>query len=200
MKPLRIGITGGIGSGKSTVAKIFEAFGIPCYYADSNAKRLMVEDDEVKSDLIAYFGEELYPEGVLNRAWLAQKIFESEEDRQFVNGVVHPAVAKDFEKWADEQSAPYVLREAAILFETGGYKSSDANILVTAPEEVRIERVMNRDGVDRQSVVARIRSQWSDEHKSKLADFIILNDGNSTLIPQVHTIHEAILSRADQAN
>lgn len=198
MKALQIGITGGIGSGKTTVAEIFEAFGIPCYYADSRAKALMVEDEEVKSDLIEYFGVELYPDGVLNRPWLAKRIFESEEDRSFVNGVVHPAVGRDFNKWAEEQDAPYVLREAAILFETGGYKLSDANILVTAPEEIRIERVVNRDGVTADQVKARMRAQWSDDHKRKLADFIILNDGNTPLIPQVKHIHETLLSRANQ--
>lgn len=198
MKKLSIGLTGGIGSGKSTVARVFEDLGIPCYYADDRAKTLMNEDRILRDQLSEHFGPGLYKEdGQLDRQWLAARIFRDEEERSFVNSVVHPAVGRDFERWKLAQDAPYVLKEAAILFETGGYKQSDANILVTAPDRIRIERVIRRDGVTEEQVQARMDAQWSDERKSGLADFIILNDGNEALIPQVSSIHEAILSRAN---
>lgn len=197
MSPLIVGLTGGIGSGKSTVAKIFEAFSIPCYSADVRAKQLMVEDSVLMRQLKEHFGEELYQEGRLNRAWLASRIFHSESDRIFVNSVVHPAVKQDFERWVESNSSPYVLKEAAILFETGGYKDLDATILVTAPEDVRVSRVMKRDGATESEVKSRIRSQWSDDRKMKLADFVLLNDGEHALIPQVKAIHETILRRTN---
>lgn len=195
-----VGLTGGIGSGKSTVARIFEAFGIPCYYADDRAKELMHSDESLQADLIEEFGSDVYQDGTLNRPLLAKIIFENDDARERMNGIVHPAVGKDYEEWQAEQDAPYVLKEAAILFETGGYKQSDANILVTAPEELRLKRVMKRDGADKEQVLARMRAQWSDEKKSKLADFIILNDEDHSLITQVKEIHEALLVRANSKN
>lgn len=195
--PLVIGLTGGIGSGKSTIAKVFQSLHIPCYYADDRAKSLMNESSEVKDKLTAKFGSEVYKDGTLNRPLLAELIFNNDENRAFVNNVVHPAVAKDFEQWTTEQEAPYVLKEAAILFETGGYKASDFNILVTAPVEVRLQRVMSRDSASAEQVKARMNAQWPDEKKTELADFVILNDGVAPITPQVQSIHEALLSRSN---
>lgn len=197
---LDIGLTGGIGSGKTTVARIFEEFGVPCYYADTRAKEIMNEDEELRSALISEFGPDVYADGVLNRGFLAQIIFEDSSARDEVNALVHPAVGRDYEEWKAAQKAPYVLKEAAILFETGGYKMSDAVILVTAPEEVRIDRVMKRDSTSREKVKARMDAQWSDAKKEQLADFIIFNDGKQLLIPQVKQIHETILSRANTSH
>ncbi|NVK04904.1 MAG: dephospho-CoA kinase [Flavobacteriia bacterium] len=197
---LNVGLTGGIGSGKSTVAQIFEAFGIPCYYADDRAKELMRSDENLKSDLIEEFGADVYQDGSLNRSLLAKIIFEDDSARERINGLVHPAVGRDYEEWQANQNSAYVLKEAAILFETGGYKASDYNILVTAPEELRLRRVMERDGAKKEEVLARMRAQWSDEKKSKLADFIILNDEDHSLITQVKEIHEALLIRANSSN
>ncbi|NVK28413.1 MAG: dephospho-CoA kinase [Flavobacteriia bacterium] len=194
---IQVGLTGGIGSGKSTVAKIFEAFHIPCYYADDRAKWLMENDDQLVQELSEAFGTELYTDGKLNREWLANRIFSNPDERNTVNSLVHPAVGRDFAKWTKAQNAPYVLKEAAILFETGGYKASDFNILVTAPEEIRVKRVTQRDGATPEQVRSRMQAQWPDEKKAALADFIILNDENEPLIPQVKQIHEAILLKSD---
>lgn len=194
---LKVGLTGGIGSGKSTVAKVFEAFGIPCYYADDRAKMLMHSDESLKMDLIEEFGPEIYNDGHLDRKLLAQIVFNDDSARERINGLVHPAVGRDFETWSQEQSSSYVLKEAAILFETEAYKLNDFNILVTAPESLRIARVKKRDGVEEHEVRARMRAQWSDEKKAKLANFVILNDEQHSLINQVKDIHEALLSRAN---
>lgn len=197
---LNIGLTGGIGSGKSTVAKIFESLGIPHYSADDRAKWLMSHDADLVEKLTSHFGEQVYLGGELNRPFLAEKIFSNPDERDWVNGVVHPAVARDFERWRASSNAPYVIREAAILFETGGHVLSDSNILVTAPESIRIERVVKRDGVTEDQVKSRMDAQWSEEKKIPLADFIILNDGKNPLIPQVLKIHETILRRANQGH
>lgn len=196
-KALSIGLTGGIGSGKTTVAKIFEAFNIPVYYADDRAKLLMNEDEQLMSQLIEEFGEELYAGGSLNRAWLAQQIFNNDAARGKVNALVHPAVGRDFSEWLEACDAPYALKEAAILFETNGYLQNDANILVTAPENIRTNRVMERDSATADQVKARMNAQWPDEKKEGLADFVVINDGNHPLIPQVQSIHEALLIRAN---
>lgn len=200
IEPLNIGLTGGIGSGKSTVAKVFSSFGIPCYYADTRAKELMNSDQELMNELIDAFGKELYKDGELNRKWLARKVFGDDEARKTVNGLVHPAVGRDFQSWKRSQQTPYVLREAAILFETGGYKQSDANILVVAPKELRLKRVMERDDASEEEVLSRMNAQWSDIQKTELADFIIFNDDEHHLIPQVKAIHETLLIRANSSN
>ncbi len=198
--PLNIGLTGGIGSGKTTVARVFESLGIPCYYADDRAKWLMKNDRELKEGLIRAFGAELYIDGELNRPWLAEQIFVDSRAREKVNALVHPAVAQDYKSWLYSQQTPYVLREAAILFETGGYLQSDANILVRAPEEVRLKRVMERDDATEEQVRSRMNAQWSDERKAELADFIILNDTENHIISQVLEIHETLLRRANQTD
>lgn len=185
-----VGITGGIGSGKTTACKIFEQLGVPVYYADNRAKELMVNDEKLKSRIMAAFGDQAYVNGALNRAYLASQVFNSKDKLSVLNGIVHPAVADDFELWLERQKdACYVLKEAAILFESGAYQDVDISVLVIAPEQLRIERVVNRDGTTEEEVLRRMKNQWTQEHKIKLADHIITNDGTELLIPQILELH-----------
>lgn len=198
-KALLVGITGGIGSGKSTVCRIFEVLGIPVYNSDDQAKNLMTTDTELANGIKAKFGDESYADGVLNRAFLAKEVFSKPERLRQLNALVHPAVGRDFSKWvALHQSAPYVIKEAALLFETGSYKSLATTILITAPEDVRIERVLLRDPQrSRQQVKDIIGNQMKDEAKTELADYVLKNDEKSLLIPQVIALHHTL---ADLAN
>lgn len=192
--PLKAGITGGIGSGKSLACQIFRILEIPVFEADLEAKRLMDRDPEVRTQLIELAGPEIYKDSeMLDRPRLAELIFNNSRLLQQVNGVVHPAVRQAFSDWAEQQAAPYVLMEAAILFESGTYRSLDFSILMTAPEELRIQRVMKRDGTDREQVISRIRNQWPEEKKIELADFIITNDESTFLTMQVLDVHKKIL-------
>lgn len=192
---MKIGITGGIGSGKTTVCKIFETLGIPIYYADDEAKRLMIENGALKKGIIGLFGTNAYlADGQLNRAHIAGIAFNDANVLKALNALVHPAVQKDADEWAAAQTdAPYSLREAALIFEGGGYKLLDKVITVFAPKELRINRVMARDKVDRTAVEARMNKQMPDEEKVKLADFVIVNDGNTSLVEQVMKIHGLII-------
>lgn len=185
-----IGITGGIGSGKTTTCQIFEQLGTAVYYADVRAKQLMAQDP-LKSKIIQAFGEKAYQNGQLDRSYLANEVFNSKERLSVLNGLVHPAVADDFDGWLEEnEKAPYVLKEAAILFESGAYQAVDYTVLVIAPEEVRINRVMERDAVTHDEVMQRMKNQWTQERKVKLADHIINNHGDHLLIPQVLELHQ----------
>jgi dephospho-CoA kinase len=194
-KPFLVGITGGIGSGKSTVARIFSILGIPIYYADDRAKWLMANDPDLKEQIQKNFGSESYSEeGVINRAFLASKVFSDEEKVKIINALVHPAVGADFEKWAHDQNSPYVLKEAALLFETGSYKDLDKVINVSSPIKIRISRVLMRDPHRNEKQVNDIiDKQLPDEEKNKLADFVIKNTDNKMLIPQVLEIHKQLL-------
>lgn len=192
--PLKAGITGGIGSGKSLACQIFRILEIPVFEADLEAKRLMDRDPEVRTRLIELAGSEIYmASGMLDRPRLAELVFNNSKLLQQVNGLVHPAVRQAFSDWAEQQAAPYVLMEAAILFESGSYRSLDFSILMTAPEELRIQRVMKRDGTDREQVISRIRNQWPEDKKRELADFIITNDESTFLTMQVLDVHKKIL-------
>lgn len=185
-----IGITGGIGSGKTTVCGIFAEFGVPIYYADDRAKAVMVEDADLMASIVDAFGAEAYQDGKLNRPFLALQVFSSEKKLAKLNSLVHPAVAKDFMRWVvAHEKFPYVIKEAAILFESGAYKAVQETVLVTAPEDLRIQRVVQRDGVDEREVRQRMANQWPEERKVELADHIILNDGHQLLIPQVLELH-----------
>jgi dephospho-CoA kinase len=185
-----IGITGGIGSGKTTVCGIFAELGIPVYYADDRAKAVMVEDAELMASIVDAFGAEAYQDGKLNRPFLAQQVFSSEEKLARLNSLVHPAVARDFMRWVvAHEKSQYVIKEAAILFESGAYKAVQETVLVTAPEDLRIQRVVQRDGVAESVVRQRMANQWPEERKAELADHIILNDGHQLLIPQVLELH-----------
>ena len=191
---LKVGLTGGIGSGKSVVARIFETLGIPVYYADDRAKQLMVEDSVLVAGIKAIFGEEAYLEdGSLNRVHISQRAFSDPGLLKKLEGLVHPAVFEDGNRWRQaQQKVAYTLKEAALLFESGSYKTFDKLITVTAPLELRIERVMRRDGVTREAVEARIRQQMPEEEKVRLADFVIVNDGAHGLIGQVWAIHQQL--------
>lgn len=192
--PLKAGITGGIGSGKSLACKIFRILNVPVFEADMEAKELMDKDPELRARIIELAGPEIYyASGNLNRPKLAALIFNHSELLQEVNQLVHPAVRRVFHDWANQQTAPYVLVEAAILFESGFYRSLDFSILMSAPEEIRIQRVIQRDGTNREQVVSRIRNQWPEEKKRELADFIITNDESTFLITQVLEVHNKIL-------
>ncbi len=184
---LKIGLTGGIGSGKSLIGKIVENLGYPVYYSDLAAKELVDTDSEIRSQLIGLLGSEVYIVNELNRPFLAQQLFKNDQLRIQVNQIIHPKVRSAFEEWCNRQNSPYVFNEAAILFETGAYKTMDKNLLVTAPTELRIQRVIERDKMAVQQVEERISKQWSDNEKRALADFIIINDEKEPLIAQIET-------------
>lgn len=185
-----VGITGGIGSGKTTACQIFEALGVPVYYADMRAKELMAHNVSLKAKIVQAFGQRAYSEGELNREYLAREVFGSKERLSVLNGLVHPAVADDFDEWLEEnKKSSYVLKEAAILFESGAYHNVDVAVLVIAPKEERINRVVKRDGATRDQIIQRMNNQWTQERKAKLADHIINNDGTQLLIPQVLELH-----------
>lgn len=191
---LKVGITGGIGSGKTTVCRVFEWLGIPVYYADDRAKWLMTHDAALHEGITELFGAEAYlPDGSLNRSHIAGRAFQDAGILKKLNGLVHPAVHRDGELWHQSQNAPYTLREAALLYESGGYSLLDKMIVVTAPAELRIQRVTARDGTERAAVEARMAQQWPEEEKVALADYIIRNDGETALLPQILEIHRCLL-------
>jgi dephospho-CoA kinase len=192
---LKVGITGGIGSGKTTVCKIFELLGIPVFYADQAAKELMQHDEGLKLKLRKKFGTDTYhPDGSINRTYLANIVFKDEAQLEALNAIVHPAVFSAFDQWLSKQSAKYVVKEAALLFESGSHQLCDFNVLVQAPEEIRIERVMKRDQITKEQVMGRIAQQMSDEEKSKLADHLLMNDEKELLIPQIMNLHQKLLA------
>lgn len=191
---LKIGITGGIGSGKSTVAKVFEIQGIPVFYADAEAKSLMHTDELLIKDIKETFGNEAYINNELNRKYIADVVFSDEKELVKLNSLVHPAVFRAFDVWVAQQQAPYVLKEAALLFESNSYKLCDQTILVIAPEKLKIRRVIDRDSITEDQVKARINKQFSEEQGRKLADHMIINDEQHLLIPQVLQLHEHFLS------
>jgi dephospho-CoA kinase len=178
---LRIGLSGGIGSGKSTVAGILAKMGYPVFYSDQEAKRLYDVNPVLQKQLVDLFGPAIYRDGQLNKAFLAQQLFSNAELKAQVTALVHPLVRKAFEVWAQQQASDLVFNEAAILFETGAYKDFDATVLVTAPIETRIERVQKRDLISREAVLQRIANQWPDSKKMNLTTYIITNDGQPLL-------------------
>jgi len=187
-----VGLTGGIGSGKSTIAKAFAALGIAVFNSDEQAKALIATDAEVKERIIAAFGEEAYHNGEYNRAYIAQIVFNNSKKLAILNGIVHPALAEYFKRWAKEQTSPYVLKEAAILFESGSYKDCDYIITVTAPEEVRIARVMARDHCTEAQVRARMAQQWSDAQRIALSNAVIENIDLESAKEQVKRINNEL--------
>lgn len=178
---LKVGVTGGIGSGKSVVCRMLEAKGYPVFYSDEEAKELSDNDPQIKKQLIELFGDTIYLDQGLNRTRLAEKIFGNEELRQQVNAIIHPRVRQAFDEFCKKQNTSIIFNEAAILIETGAYKNFDVIVLVSAPENMRIERVVERDGADEVSVRQRMSKQWSDDKKRKFADFEIVNDESQPL-------------------
>ena len=187
---LQIGLTGGIGSGKSTIAKVLEKMGYPVFYADSEAKKIYHEDPVLKENLIQIIGQEVYMNGQLNTKLLAEKLFSNTQLKDHVAALVHPIVREAFVSWVKLQKASLVFNEAAILFETGAYQNFDANLLVVAPAQLRIERVIKRDALSEDQVQARIAQQWSDEQKMKLTPYLIHNDGRPLLVQIEKLVNE----------
>lgn len=193
---LHIGITGGIGTGKSFVSKIFKSIGIAFYDADKEAKEIMTKSQQVREALILAFGNQIYQsDSSLNRKWLSERVFKDAAQLAVLNGIVHPAVIQDAQDWANRQTGLYTLKEAALLFESGSYKSLDYTILVKAPLDLRIQRVMKRDGVSKEEVLNRIRKQMPEEEKEVLADFTIVNDEISALLPQIIALHKTLIGK-----
>jgi dephospho-CoA kinase len=179
---LQIGLSGGIGSGKSTIAKVLEKMGYPVFYSDQVAKRLYDEHPVLQKHLVDLLGPEVYLNGQLNKQFLAEQLFSNAELKAQVSALVHPIVRSVFESWAQQQSSDLVFNEAAILFETGAYLLFDATVLVMAPLEIRIERVQKRDSISREEVLKRIANQWTDAKKMELTPHYIINDGRPLLL------------------
>jgi dephospho-CoA kinase len=188
----RIGITGGIGSGKSYIAKIIEQMGFPIYNSDLRSKELTLSNKVIREGLISLFGEDVYINSELNKKLIASKIFTDDILRKKLNTLIHPIVREDFYEWSLSQESRMVFNEAAILFETGAYRNLDATILVCAPLELKIKRVTERENCSRESVTIRMDKQWSDEKKIQLSDYVIVNDEQSPILNQIEKVVEKI--------
>jgi len=191
---LKIGLTGGIGSGKTTVAKIFETLGVPVYYADDVAKQLMQEDNVLKQSIINIFGKDSYStDGKLNRSYVSAIVFSNPHQLEQLNAIVHPATIQHAEQWMQQQQAPYVIKEAALIFESGSQSTLDYVIGVYAPQALRIQRVMQRDHIDKDKVLQRMQNQIDENIKMRLCDRVIQNDDQTPLIQQVVMLHQELL-------
>ena len=182
---IRIGLTGGIGSGKSTVAKIFETLGIPVYYADDAARKLMNTNDALKQAILEHFGKDSYKDGLLDRKYIESIVFNDKEKLELLNSFIHPATIKDADEWMLEQKAPYAIKEAALLFESGASENLDYIIGVYAPQHLRVQRVIKRDKLPVEEIMKRISRQIDEEMKMKLCNFVITNNEQQLVIPQV---------------
>lgn len=193
---LKVGITGGIGTGKSQVLKIFTLLGVPTIDADKVAQQLLNEDEVIQAQLIAVFGQQAYQNGVYNKSWIAEQIFNESNLRNQLNQIVHPPTIKYMQDWLEayeQQKVPYVIKEAAIMIETGSYQEMDWIIGVTAPKELRVKRVMERNQISKQQVLAIMEAQWPEEKKRSYYHYIIENDEKSSLIQQVIAIHQELM-------
>jgi dephospho-CoA kinase len=192
----RVGLTGGIGSGKTTIGQIFEVLGIPVSHADQEAKRVMNEDPALRTAIIAEFGPEAYAGGTLNRHWMAAQVFPNPDRLEALNNLVHPATILDGERWMQSKAghAPYAIREAALIFESRSAGHLDFIIGVSAPQPVRIHRAMQRDGLTREEVLQRMRHQIDEEIKMRLCDAVIQNDGLQAVLPNVLALHQRLLA------
>ena len=189
-----VGLTGGIGSGKTTIANLFALhFSIPIYIADTKAKELVANNKQLQQEIVTLLGEEAFVEGRYNTAFVAQEVFSNKEKLDKLNAIIHPYVQQDFLQWKQYQQAPYVIKEAAILFESGSYRDCDFIIMVTAPLEERIKRVMLRDKIDRETVEKRIKNQWNDEKKIELSTFVIENRDIDKNLDKIEIIHSKIV-------
>lgn len=188
-----IGLTGGIGSGKSKVVTLFRSLGVPCYVADEAAKRLMTSSNKLQKQLIELLGEDVYKEGALNRPYIAKIVFSDPEKLKSLNQLVHPMVGEDFQQWVQLQKAPYVVKEVAILFENNGHLTVDKSLLITAPNQLKIKRVMARDGSSENEVLARMKNQWEDKQRIPLADYHIENVEWEVTHQKVLALHQHFL-------
>jgi dephospho-CoA kinase len=193
---LKVGITGGIGSGKSMVCRVFETLGIPVFYADTVAKQLMENDAALISSIKKLFGEDVYTGGKLNREKVSSIVFQNPALLQKLNKLVHPATINYGKEWMQQQKAPYVIKEAAIFFEAGTHTDMNVMIGVYAPEELRITRAMERDGASKEKILQRIAQQMNEEEKMKRCDYVITNDDVTAVIPQVMRVHEELLKKS----
>lgn len=193
---ITIGLTGGIGSGKTTIAQWFQEKGIPVYNSDFEAKKLMNENEDLIQQLIELFGDETYKNGEYNRSYVASKVFNDKELLNQLNAIVHPAVFKHFDEWMDNQNSSFVVKEAAILFESGSYKDCDYIISVIADEEIRIDRVAKRDQLNEDQIRSRMKNQWTDEQRIEKSDFIIENNKDlKALKLEFEKVYDEILDR-----
>lgn len=195
---LKIGLTGGIGSGKSTVSNIFKVLGIPVFDADTNAKQLMETDIDLQQSIRTLFGNEAYTNGKLNRKFIADIVFKDPFQLEQLNALVHPAAIRAGENWALKQTTAYVIKEAALFFESGSAEGMDYIIGVYAPQHIRINRVMKRDGVTRDEVLNRMKRQIQEEVKMRLCDFVIVNDDQRLLIPQIIHLHNRFVAESKE--
>ncbi len=193
---IKVGLTGSMGSGKTTVSKIFKTLDIPIFYADDEAKRLMGEDENLVNAITSLFGHNAYINGVLNRNYIAGIVFSDKEKLQKLNAIVHPVTIKAAETWMNAQTAPYAIKEAALLFEAGAAEKLQVIIGVHAPHDLRLQRIMQRDGATPEQFLNRERNQMEEEEKLQKCDFVILNDEKAMLLSQVLAIHEALLMRS----
>ena len=191
---LKIGLTGGLGSGKTTVAAIFEVLNVPVYYADDASRRLLNENPAIKHAVINAFGQESYINGIPDRKYLARIVFNNPEKLAILNSILHPSTLDDAANWIKKQNSPYIIKEAALLFESGSNKSLDYVIGIKAPLVLRLQRAIKRDSISEKEVMSRIDSQMNEEEKLKLCDFIIVNDEEQLLIPQVLKLHQQLLA------
>ncbi len=187
-----VGLTGGMGSGKTTIAHMFKKLGVAVYIADSEAKKLIQNSPEIHMKLIALLGEKVYENGILNKRFMAEKIFNNPDLLESVNAIVHPKVKEHFSQWANRQKGNYVIKEAAILFENGGYRDCDSVILVTAPKKIRIQRILNRENITIDAIEARMKNQWSDTKKKKMADIVLENISLESTHLKVEKIHKKL--------
>ncbi|HNB80836.1 MAG TPA: dephospho-CoA kinase [Chitinophagaceae bacterium] len=196
---LKIGITGGMGSGKSLICRIFQHLGVPVYYADTEARRLYDDDKELKSEMISIFGEDIFPDGHFSAEKMKEQLKDNPSLFDTLNQLVHPRVIEHSRKWTSQQKAPYILKEAALLLESGSWSDLDDLILVECPEPIRIQRVAARDGLSREEIQIRMNRQWSEEEKKAYCRYSIRNSGQELIIPQVLNLHQLLLERSQSA-
>ncbi len=192
---IKVGITGGIGSGKTLICQVFEKLGAPVFYADIEAKKILNHDKTVVDKVSSIFGADIYDEAGINKAKLSEVIFNNQEALNTINSIVHPVVKAHFQNWLSNLKTPYAIEEAAILVETGSYKDLDVNILVYAPKELRISRAMARDGKPRKEIEERMKNQMPDEEKFQKVNEVIYNDNSRMVIPQILEIHERLTNQ-----